>query len=144
MSVFLGQYLLTQRLPYFSHAAAAAAVAQEAAKRAAADAAAHRAALIAMPLWQHGVRCASAIAVGLGASILVSRELHKQADKVQAGEVRELPVFDLLLKHCISMTADGNLVGAPSGQEVCTQSCMHCRGMINTEMHPCMTQHCPA
>ena len=61
---------------------------QEAAKRAAADAAARKAVLIAMPLWQHALRCAAAMAAGLGASVLISRALHKQADKVQAGEVQ--------------------------------------------------------
>ena len=80
-----------------------------------------------MPLWQHGVRCAADIAVGLGASALVSRALHKQADKVQAGEVRALPVFDLHRKHCIVMTADCSFVGANPEQEVCIQPCLHCR-----------------
>lgn len=69
-------------------AAAAAAAVQEAAKRAAADIASRKAALIATPLWQHALRCAAAIAIGLGASVLISRALHKQADKVQAGEVQ--------------------------------------------------------
>lgn len=73
----------------FVHCAAAAAAAvQEAAKRAAADAAARKAVLIAMPLWQHALRCAAAIAAGLGASVLISKALHKRADKVQAGEVQ--------------------------------------------------------
>ena len=41
-----------------------------------------------MPLWQHGLRCTVGVAACLGASVLVSRALHKQADKVQAGEVQ--------------------------------------------------------
>ena len=69
-------------------AAAAAAAAQEAAQRAATAAAAHKAAVTAMPLWQHGLRCTVGVAACLGASVLVSRALHKEADKVQAGEVQ--------------------------------------------------------
>ena len=70
------------------HAAAAAAAAQEAAQRAATATAAHKAAVTAMPLWQHGLRCSVGVAACLGASVLISRALHKQADKVQAGEVQ--------------------------------------------------------
>ncbi len=72
-------------------AAAAGAAAQEAAQRAATAAAAHKAAVTAMPLWQHGLRCTMGVAACLGASVLISRALHKQADKVQAGEVQLQP-----------------------------------------------------
>ena len=49
----------------------------------------HRAAaLAAPPLWQHALHSLAAITLAAGASALLSRALHKEADKVQAGEVR--------------------------------------------------------
>lgn len=70
------------------NAAAAAAAVQGAAARAAAAAAAHRAAVLSLPLWQHSLQCAVTVAAGAAITLLLSRALHREADRVQAGEVR--------------------------------------------------------
>lgn len=72
----------------WASAAVAAAAVQEAAARAAAAAAAHRAGVLATPLWQHSLQCAATIGAGLVATVLISRTLHREADRVQAGEVQ--------------------------------------------------------
>ena len=56
-----------------------------------------------MPLWQHGLRCTVGVAACLGASVLISRALHKQADKVQAGEVQLQPPSQLSSHYIISI-----------------------------------------
>jgi hypothetical protein len=68
-------------------AAAAAAAARDAAARAAAAAAAHRAGVLAVPLWQHSLQCTAMVAAGAAVTHLLSQALHREADRVQAGEV---------------------------------------------------------
>ncbi|CAL8465905.1 g5441 [Coccomyxa elongata] len=66
--------------------AAAAAAVQEATARAATAAAARRAAVLSVPLWQHSLQCAATVAAGAAITLLLSRALHREADRVQAGE----------------------------------------------------------
>ena len=43
--------------------------------------------LLKMPLWQHAIKCAVVVAVGIYVTGLASRLLHREADRVEAGEV---------------------------------------------------------
>ena len=54
---------------------------------AAALAAAREAAVLKMPLWQHGLFAAGTVAAVVGATVLLSRFLHAQADKALANQV---------------------------------------------------------
>lgn len=40
-----------------------------------------------MPLWQHSLQCAAMVAAGAAVTHLLSQALHREADRVQAGEV---------------------------------------------------------
>lgn len=57
----------------------------EAAKQAAA--AAKVEAILKMPLWQHSSRCLLVVGVLLWGSAYLSHLLHREADRVEAGEV---------------------------------------------------------
>lgn len=50
-------------------------------------AAAREAAVLKMPLWQHGAIAIGTVAAVVGATVLVSKLLHAQADKALSSQV---------------------------------------------------------
>lgn len=77
---------------------------QEATARAAAAAAAHRTAVLSVPLWQHSLQCAATVAAGAAITLLLSRALHREADRVQAGEVCPVSLQHLSVAYmCMSL-----------------------------------------
>jgi hypothetical protein len=64
----------------------AAIKAAEVAKAAAAAARADM--LLKMPLWQHAMKCVAVVALAIWLTGLSSRLLHKEADRVETGEVQ--------------------------------------------------------